>query len=57
MGRIVAAAAGQASVLETLNAGSAKIIPEIKRAYIKLAARVHPRRGGNFSKERTERAF
>lgn len=57
MDRIVAAADSHASVLEILNAGPAKIISEVKRAYIKLAARVHPHRGGNFSKERAEQAF
>ena len=38
MDRIVAAADSHASVLEILNAGPAKIISEVKRAYIKLAA-------------------
>ena len=38
MGRIVAAADSHAPVLEILNAGPAKIISEVKRAYIKLAA-------------------
>ena len=57
MDRIVAAADSHASVLEILNAGPAKIISEVKRAYIKLAARVHSHRGGNFSKERAEQAF
>ena len=38
MDRIVAAADSHASVLEILKAGPAKIISEVKRAYIKLAA-------------------
>ena len=38
MDRIVAVADSHASMLEILNAGPVKIISEVKRAYIKLAA-------------------
>jgi curved DNA-binding protein CbpA len=57
MDLIDAAVGDQAPVLKILNAGSVTTFSEVKRAYIKLAARVHSHRGGNFSKERAEQAF
>ena len=46
--RIEEAARLQAPVLEILNAGSAKTVKDVKKAFLSLSRQIHPHRGGNF---------
>ena len=58
MGRIEEAAAGRVSVLEILSPGSSsRNIKDVKKGYLRQAQRLHPHRGGNFSKVRGPRAL
>ena len=58
MDRIEKAVAGKVSVLEILSPGSSsRNIKDVKKGYLRQAQRLHPHRGGNFSKERAGSAF
>ena len=58
MDRIEKAVAGNVSVLEILSPGSSsRNIKDVKKGYLRQAQRLHPHRGGNFSKERAGSAF
>ena len=54
--RIEEAGRLQAPVLEILNAGSARMTKDIKRAFLNLSKQIHPDRGGNFDVLRATRA-
>jgi len=54
--RIEAKAVQGRPVLEILDVGSTKF-KDVKKAYIKLAKRIHPHRGGNFNVPRAESAM
>ena len=54
--RIEEAGRLQAPVLEILNAGSARMTKDIKRAFLTLYKQIHPDRGGNFDVLRATRA-
>ena len=54
--RIEEAARLEAPVIQIFNAGSARTVKAVKKAFISLSKQIHPHRGGNFDVERATSA-